>query len=343
MLYRLILALRHFAYDKKLKKVVTAPVPTVCVGNITAGGTGKTPHTEMILRKLLESDNWAYRNLAVLSRGYKRRSKGFQVVPRDGSALQYGDEPAQMAHKFPVVTVAVDKNRVRGCKKLVEGETKSQLIVLDDAFQYRKLAATLSIVLVDYNNPVNKDHLLPWGHLRDLPSRLKKADAVILTKCPAYLDDWEKTQWRKQLGLLPEQQLFFTTVSYTAPEAVFPEADPHYIYSQRLVLVTGIAVNTPLRNHLSDTYKIVRRLEFKDHHRYTRGDMKKLAGAIKENPTACLMTTEKDAQRMRDVKKVPDKVKQRLFYVPVQATFLSPEEEDAFTQFLISKVGPPQD
>ena len=342
MLYRIILALRHFAYDKGLKKVRRASVPTVCVGNLTVGGTGKTPHTEMILRQLLKSDNWAYRNIAVLSRGYKRRSKGFQLVPSDGSATIYGDEPAQMAHKFPSVTVAVDKNRIRGCKKLTEAEeNKADIIVLDDAFQYRKLAATLSIVLVDYNRPVNKDHLMPWGRLRDLASRLKKADAVILTKCPPYLDDWEKSQWRKQLGLKSGQPLFFTTVSYGAPEPVFPEADPHYIYAQRLILVTGIANDAPLRSHLSDTYKIIRRLEFGDHHRYTRGDMRKLAGTIRENPTACLVTTEKDAQRMRDVRKVEDKVKLRLFYVPVQAAFLTPEEETAFTTFLLERLGEP--
>lgn len=344
MLYRIILALRHFAYDKGLKKVQKASVPTVCVGNITVGGTGKTPHTEMILRLLLQSDNWAYRNIAVLSRGYKRRTKGFQLVPRDGSALLYGDEPAQMAHKFPSVTVAVDKNRIRGCKKLTETGTEEKgadLIVLDDAFQYRKLAATVNVVLVDYTRPVNKDFLLPWGRLRDLPSRLRKAEAVILTKCPPYLDDWEKAQWRKQLGLRAEQALFFTTVSYAAAEPVFPEADSHYIYSQRLVLVTGIANDAPLRSHLSDTYKIVRRLEFPDHHRYTRADMHKLESAIKENPTACLMTTEKDAQRVRDVQNVADNLKQRLFYLPVQATFLTPEEEAAFTSFLLERLGSP--
>lgn len=349
MFYRIALALRHFAFDKGLKKVRRASVPTVCVGNITVGGTGKTPHTEMILRQLLQSDSWAYRNIAVLSRGYKRRSKGFQLVPRDGSALLYGDEPAQMAHKFPSVTVAVDKNRVRGCKKLTgelpgaveEGEKGADIIVLDDAFQYRRLAASLNIVLVDYNRPINKDHLLPWGRLRDLPSRIRKADAVILTKCPPYLEDWEKVQWRKQLSLRADQPLFFTMVSYNTPEAVFPEADPHFIYAQRLVLVTGIANDAPLRSHLSDTYKIIRRLDFSDHHRYTRGDMRKLAGIIKEIPTACLMTTEKDAQRMRDVKKVDDKVKQRLFYVPVQASFLTPEEEAAFHTFLLEKLETP--
>ena len=342
MLYRIILALRHFAYDKKIKKVFKADVPTICVGNITVGGTGKTPHTEMILRQLLQSDNWAYRNIAVLSRGYKRRSKGFQIVPRDGSATLYGDEPAQMAHKFPSVTVAVDKNRVRGCNNLTEvEENKADIIVLDDAFQYRKLASTLSIVLVDYNRPVNKDHLMPWGHLRDLPSRMRKADAVILTKCPPYLDEWEKTQWRKKLGLKDGQPLFFTSVSYAAAEPVFPEADPHYIYAQRLVLVTGIANDAPLRSHLSDTYKIVRRIGFPDHHKYTQADIRSLKAAVKEFPTACLMTTEKDAQRMRDVKKVDDKVRLRLFYLPVQATFLTPEEEAAFAAFLQEKLGAP--
>ena len=129
MLYGTLLAVRHFFYDKGWKKSFRASVPTVCIGNITVGGTGKTPHTEMVLRHLLQSDSWAYSNLAVLSRGYKRKSKGFQLVPRDGTALLYGDEPLQIARKFPSVTVAVDKNRVRGCQQL-----QANLIVLDDAF-----------------------------------------------------------------------------------------------------------------------------------------------------------------------------------------------------------------
>ena len=337
MIYRLILSLRHLFYDKGWKKSREADVPTICVGNVTVGGTGKTPHTELILRLLMNSDKWAYTNLAMLSRGYKRRTKGFQLVPAGGSARLYGDEPVQIASKLRAVTVAVDKNRIRGCAKLCE-ENNAQLIVLDDAFQYRKLRPTLSIVLVDYNRPVNKDHLLPWGHLRDLPSRLKKADAVIVTKCPAYLDEADKDRWRRQLGIGLEKPLFFTTVNYMDPEPVFPEADPHYIYSQRLMLVTGIANNASLRSHLSDKYKIERRMEYRDHHRFTSGDMRKVASAVKTLPTACIMTTEKDAQRMRDVKKVPDKVKQRLFFVPIKAAFLSEEQEAAFTEFLLGKL-----
>lgn len=334
MLYGTLLAIRHFFYDKGWKKSQEASVPTVCIGNITVGGTGKTPHTEMVLRRLLKSDDWAYGNLAVLSRGYKRKSKGFQLVPRDGTALLYGDEPLQIAKKFPSVTVAVDKNRIRGCEQLKD----VHLIVLDDAFQYRKLRASLNIVLVDYNRPVHKDSLLPWGRLRDLKSRMKAADIVIVTKCPAYLDDWERSQWVKYLRLTPEQKLFFTTFTYGAMEPVFPEGDARYTYSKRLVLFTGIANDAPLRSFLSDTYKIVRRIGFPDHHKYTLADIGTLSSAVKEFPTACLVTTEKDAQRIVDAKKVPDELRLRMFQIPVEASFLTPEEDAAFTETLLQKL-----
>ena len=189
MLYRIILSLRHLAYDKGWKKVQKADVPTICVGNITVGGTGKTPHVELLLR-LLE-----FRAVAVLSRGYKRKSRGFRVVQETDTARSVGDEPLQMARKFPSATVAVDKDRLHGCRELAAGHP--QVIVLDDAFQYRKLDASLKIVLVDYSRPVFEDRLLPWGRLRDLPSRIRKAHAVVVTKCPSELSDEEKERIMK--------------------------------------------------------------------------------------------------------------------------------------------------
>lgn len=335
MLYGLYLRLRHLAYDKGWKKAESASVPTVCIGNVTVGGTGKTPHTELLLKTLLHSDEWAFKPLAVLSRGYRRKSKGFQLVNPEGSADFYGDEPLQMARKFPSVAVAVDKDRVEGCRKLAEAGT--QLIVLDDAFQYRKLLPGLSIVLVDYYRPVHKDRLLPWGSLRDFPSRLTKADIVIVTKCPAFLEEDERKQWRKDLGLLPEQKLFFTTLRYGDPVPVYPaEGDTRYAYAHRLVLFTGIANDAPLRSYLSDTYKLAKCLRFPDHHRYGRSDVRQLSAAIRENPTACLMTTEKDAQRIVDVPNVPAELRQRMFYLPVEAAFLSEEEEAAFREALFT-------
>jgi len=334
MLYRLVLSLRHLFYDKGWKKTFKAKVPTICVGNITVGGTGKTPLTEMILRKLLGSARWGDKQLAVLSRGYKRKSRGFQVAGSDATARQMGDEPLQMARKFPMVTVAVDKNRVHGCEQL----SGADLIVLDDAFQYRKLAATLNIVLVDYNRPIFEDRLMPWGSLRDFPSQLRRAQIVIVSKCPAELDEVERNEWRTRLQLSDDQQLYFTTITYCQAEPVFPEADAHYLYAQRLVLVSGIANNAPLRSYLSDTYKIVQKLEFPDHHHFSAGDVHSIAAAGKAHPTACLMTTEKDAQRLRDCKKIPDEVRKRLFYMPIQATFITQEEDAVFTASLMKAI-----
>ena len=365
MIYRLILGVRHFLFDKGWKKSHKADVPTLCVGNITVGGTGKTPHTEMILRWLLQSDDWAYSDIAVLSRGYKRKSKGFQKVGRDGTALQFGDEPLQMAKKFPAVTVAVDKDRVEGCHFLTHPEElqtskkarkcldkaipKADLIVLDDAFQYRRLKADLNIILVDYNRPVQKDKLMPWGRLRDLPSRLKDADILIVTKCPTYLDEWEKGKWAKQLGVdnfstatctgtrklrrgkEKEQTVLFTTIGYEPMVPVYPdEADSRFTYSHRLILFTGIAKDMPLRAYLSDSYKEVKRFCFPDHHKYSTADIRKVADAVKEFPTACVATTEKDAQRIVDTKKVPENLRQRLFQVPINIQFLSPQEKEIF-------------
>lgn len=328
MIYGLALKIRHFFYDKGWKKSFSPQVPTLCVGNVTAGGTGKTPHVEMILRMLVA--HW--KQPAVLSRGYKRKSKGFQIVPHDGSALQYGDEPVQMARKFPDITVAVDKDRVHGCEQL----RGAGVIVLDDAFQYRRLQPTLSIVLVDYHRPIFKDRLLPWGRLRDLPSRLKKADTVMVTKCPAYLDEEERASWRKHLKLSADQPLFFTTLRYISPVGVFPDADPHYMYSKQCIPITGIARNKPFLDYLSDSYRIVRGLQLPDHHAFTRADIRKMASAVKKQPTACLMTTEKDAQRLRDCKNMPEAIRKRLFYIPIEATFLTPEEEEAFSNGMLA-------
>ena len=331
MIYGLVLRIRHLLYDKGWKKSFPAAVPTICVGNITVGGTGKTPHVELLLRLLLA----AGKQPAVLSRGYKRKLKGFQLLPADSSAALYGDEPVQIAHKFPQVPVAVDQDRVHGCEQLA---SKASCIVLDDAFQYRRLQATLNVVLVDYHRPIFKDRLLPWGRLRDLPGRLKTAQVVIVTKCPAELSAQEREAWRKDLHLSPEQQLFFTTLQYGTPLPVFPEADAHYLYAKQCTVFTGIANDTPLRNYLSDTYKIGQHLQFPDHHAYTRADIRRIAGAVKASATSCVFTTEKDAQRLRDCKNVPQSIRERLFFVPIEAAFLQEEEQAAFTALLTSTI-----
>lgn len=340
-------------YNNGLKKVHTPAVPSICIGNITVGGTGKTPHTEMILRMLMQSDEWYGKNIAVLSRGYKRSSKGFQQVVADGRALDFGDEPLQIKKKFPMVTVAVDRSRVQGCGFLTDPESvktskkgkrcihkdfpKADLIILDDAFQHRAVKASVNIVLVDYNRPIHKDHLMPLGRLRDLPERIKAADIVIVSKCPKYMDGWEKGKWAKALDIDSRRQhLFFTTIAYDTPQAIFPEGDARYLYAKNLILFSGIANDAPLARHLTGAYKIVKHFNFPDHHKFSRADILSIRNAADAFPTSVVMTTEKDCQRVRDSKAVPESLKQRMFYAPIKTEFIGPEDKDRFTALLKS-------
>ncbi|MBQ9185619.1 MAG: tetraacyldisaccharide 4'-kinase [Bacteroidales bacterium] len=368
--YYLALKIRHTLYNKGIKKSRRGAIPTICVGNITVGGTGKTPHTEMILRALLRSDDWGMREISVLSRGYKRRSKGFQRITKEDGAGFAGDEPAQITKNFPGITVAVCKDRLEGLDFLAHPEkltdTKkgrkclhkdfapAQIAVLDDAFQYRALRPDFSIVLVDYNRPIYKDSLMPIGRLRDLPERIKGTDTMIVTKCPVYMEVWEKTQWLSPLGIedydtdtctgtLPggkKLSIFFTSINYQPLEPVFQTLDRRYSYSSRAILFTGIAKDTPLRRYLSDSFKIVRHFKFADHHKFTSGDIRSLLSAAEANPTAAVITTEKDAQRILDCKNVPEFLRQRMLYVPIKVAFLSETEEAVFEKTMLEALRP---
>ncbi len=374
MLDKLILApyyyslkIRHAMYDKGvIYKVHTTDVPTICVGNITAGGTGKTPHTEMILRTLLASTEWGNKNIAVLSRGHRRSSRGFQQVTLDGSPKDYGDEPLQIKRQFPNITVAVDRARVEGCdflrhpeKLLTDKKARgckhkelpaADLVILDDAFQHRSLRAYFNILLEDYNRPTYKDHLLPFGRLRDLPERLTLADLIIVTKCPEYMEDYEKVEWARTLGISDYSlstcsgttasgrkiTVLFTSIHYCPLRPVFPEGDQRYVYAQNLILFTGIAKDTPLRSYLSDTYKIVRRFNFGDHHTYSAMDFAHIKSATKAFPTAILATTVKDSQRVISARNVPQELKTKMFQVPIEVKFLSSHEQEIFEKTLLS-------
>ena len=358
--YWAALKLRHFMFDQGLRKIRKADVPTICVGNVTVGGTGKTPHTEMLLRALLQDPSWGQKNIAVLSRGYKRKTKGFQQVTLDGTAREYGDEPLQIKKKFPEVTVAVDKSRIQGCDFLSHPDKlhtsrkarrckdkdfpASDLIILDDAFQHRQIKPSASILLVNYERPIFSDHLMPIGKLRDLPERIVDADIVIVSKCPQDMNVWQKSTWAEALGIDKydaslcqgvrrngrPQHLFFTTIAYDNPEPVFPEGDRRYVYAKGLILFSGIANDKPLRNYLTSSYNILYHFDFPDHHKFTWSDIKSIRDEADDHPTSVVMTTEKDCQRVRDCKKLPDNLKQRLFYTPIKTVFFSDEEQTTF-------------
>lgn len=340
--YYLALKTRHAMYDKQIlghKVTYFEDVPTICVGNVTAGGTGKTPHTEMIIRALEKDAHFSGSDIAVLSRGYKRRTKGFLMVEPTGTVAQYGDEPLQVKKKFPDINVAVDANRVQGCRKLIE-DIKPGVIVLDDAFQHRKIRARLNIVLVNSRRPVDTDNLLPIGRLRDLPGRLSKADIIIVTKCDPDMSDSDFEEWKKRLHIRPEQSIFFTKIGYGELEPVFPEGNRRYAYSDKAILFSGIADDTPLYDELWRKHRVVGRFAFGDHHNFSKSDMKALRKAALKEPesTAVLVTTEKDAQRLLSCKSVPQDIKHRIFQMPIVVEFFNEKERQRFSDALVKGI-----
>lgn len=340
LIYRTILKLRHRAYDRGRRPCAEAGVPTICVGNVTVGGTGKTPFTELILRELAD------RQLAVLSRGYGRRTKGYLEVDPSGDAALYGDEPLQIARKFPGVKVVVDEDRIEACNKIGSGV---DAIILDDAYQYRTLKASLNIVLVDYGRPVFKDSLLPFGRLRDLPERIFKADIIVVTKCPATMSDYEKGCYAQDnlhmSGYEPAEHMaytpagdkipvLFSTVEYMKPVPVFEGAEASWPRSDRAVAICGIARNRQVIDHLSSRYTLQRVFSFPDHHYFTDKDVRRFNDTMQEFPFACFFTTEKDSQRLLNCRLLGDDVRKRLFYLPIEARFLSEGERSLFVSLL---------
>ena len=330
--YWLALRIRNALYDSGRIKAVSHPVPVISVGNITAGGTGKTPMTEYLVNLLQGSCR-----VAVLSRGYKRKGKGFHLVEVQDTADAVGDEPLQIKRKFPDVLVAVDKDRNHGVDQLLAlpEDQRPQLVLLDDGFQYRRLKPATNLVLVDYNRPIFKDNLLPVGRLRDLPEQIRRADLVVVTKSPRYLDEWERGKVRQLTRLRPSQPLFFATVKYGEPLPVFRwEADKRYIYSKDVFLFSGVADDRPLRVQLTDRYEHIAHKRFGDHHRFTHRDLHLLAQEARRNPRALLLTTEKDAQRLLHCEKLDPEVRRRLFYLPIETEFLTWEEGEAFDDLM---------
>jgi len=264
-------------------------VPTVVVGNLALGGTGKTPHVELVLRAME-----GIAPLATLSRGYGRKSTEFLEVQPHHPASDVGDEPLQLKRKFPMAHVFVGADRIRAIRSIVQRVPELKAVVLDDAFQHRRLKASLNILLTTWQRPWCGDALLPAGRLRDLPSRSKAAQIVIVTKCPALPSAEERKRWRERLELLPEQDLFFSGIQYE---------DPQIAPDRAVLLFTGIADPQPLLEHVHSWGGVVEHIPFPDHHAFTSADVERLAERYTKFAPGpkTLLTTEKDAMRLRSV------------------------------------------
>ena len=295
-LYAALLRVRHFIHDRGWVRSTAPGLPSIVIGNIALGGTGKTPHVELALRTLVD-----HGPLATLSRGYGRDTKHFHEVHREDDASVAGDEPLMLKRKFSGVRVFVGADRVVGIEAIRTTAPEGKAVILDDAFQHRKLKAGISIVLTTWQKPWFKDHLLPAGTLRDLTSRARHADAVIVTKCPSAPSPDEQRRWRDDLKLLPAQQLFFSGLIYAAPRSLHDSTmTVKSGAGTAALLVTGIADPAPLHEHVKDLFGTVEHMAFPDHHVFSPADQQRIALRFVSfaGLEKTLITTEKDAARL---------------------------------------------
>ncbi|HAY30004.1 tetraacyldisaccharide 4'-kinase [Alistipes sp.] len=327
-LYGMVVHIRHKLFDLKILRSEEFDIPVVCIGNLTVGGTGKTPVAELLIERFSEH----YR-VGVLSRGYRRKTKGFVLSTPASSARTIGDEPRQMKLKYPSVPVAVCEKRAEGIRLLRKAHPEIELIILDDAFQHRYVEPWVNILLMDYNNPVYRDRLLPWGRLRDTRNQIHRANFVLVTKCPDDLNPLDMRIVINSLGLFPYQSLYFTRMRQGEITPLFAdravgkvrEGDP-------VIAMSGIANPVPLLENLRKRFDVVAELTFDDHHTYRLSDMRRLEALFAAYPDAVVLTTEKDAVKLTNRKKVPEAVQQRLYYVPIHVSFVADSESEFLRQ-----------
>lgn len=304
LLYGGITSLRNYFYDKDLLKSTTYELPVITVGNLNVGGTGKSPMTEYLLKLLHDK----YK-LATLSRGYKRSSKGFQIVDSNDPASKAGDEPLQFKNKFPEVLVAVDANRREGIENLTE--FAPEVIILDDAFQHRKVKGGFQILLTAYGNLYPEDLMLPAGNLRESVSGAKRADMIVVTKCPQDLSEEEMIQIRGILNPADHQKVFFSYISYSEEIISAFNAIKLEQLDSSFTLVTGIANPKLLLDYLRSKGLDFKHLKFPDHHHFSEKEIESL------NEEEFILTTEKDYMRLKDRLNIAN-----LYYLPIETSFL---------------------
>ena len=296
LLYSLVLLLRHKLYDWKILKSKSYDIPNICVGNLNLGGTGKTPHIEYLTRLLSED----YK-VAVLSRGYGRDTKGYLLANESHNHHDIGDEPLQYFTKFKNIKVAVDENRCEGIERLLQEENPPQIILLDDAYQHRKIKPGLNILLTDYYNLYSNDHLVPAGNLRDIKKAAQRAEIIVVTKSPNVITPYYKRDVESCLRPLPHQKIFYSYIEYLDFQALSKISHEMDIRDAKTVLLLcGIANTYSLEDHIKRKYNTISKIKFNDHHSFTEKDIdmiiEKYNSLIGKNKV--IITTEKDAMRL---------------------------------------------
>lgn len=338
-LYGFGVGIRNFLFDEKIiLKSRKFDVPVISVGNITVGGSGKTPHVEYLVSILRDRFK-----VAVLSRGYKRKSRGFQLATSKTTMPEIGDEPYQMARKFSDIRIAVDSNRCHGIDMLMaDPRTKdTDVILLDDAYQHRYVKPGINILLVDYHRLIIHDELLPAGRLREPCDSKKRADIIIVTKCPHDLKPMDYRVLSKAMQPMPWQEMFFTTIEYNPLQPLFIEASRNIPDGENLpnvLLLTGIASPEQMIKDLKDHCASLTPMQFKDHHNFTSSDAEAINTAFKMMPKpAVIITTEKDATRLENLSNLSKEVKKSIYYHPIHIQFVD-DGDEKFNNLIINYV-----
>jgi len=319
LVYNVVTCVRNAAFDKQWLSQSQFSVPIIVIGNLITGGSGKTPMIGYLLHHF--SDRFS---LAVLSRGYKRKSSGFVLANTVSSIESLGDEPYLLFQKFPNVQLAVCKNRPEGVRGLLTKSPQLDAIFLDDGFQHRKLKPSFQILLTSFETPWFRDCLLPVGNLRESPHGKKRADIVVVTKCPESLSKKEREDYINQLALDPHQKLFFTSIQYDANVYGTSQMELKSFVQSPFVLVTGIANAKPLKSYLDELDAKYKHLEFGDHHSFSASDCKKILSL-----GLPILTTEKDYFRLNTHLK-------QVHYLPISVRFLA--DEDQFKGIIANQI-----
>lgn len=336
-IYGSIVRFRNWLFDMGLKKSKSFSIPIISVGNITVGGSGKTPHVEYLIRLLHDKAK-----IAVLSRGYKRKSHGYVLAEESTTMPEIGDEPFQMHQKFSDIYVAVDAKRARGIENLQNDEATKDVdvVLLDDAFQHRYVKPGINILLVDYHRLIIYDKMLPAGRLREPLSGKNRADIVIITKCPKDLKPMEFRVLTKAMDLYPFQKLYFTSIDYDTPKGVFEEKQIELdkLQDYHVLLLTGIASPKQMEHDLKPMTKDITNLSFGDHHSFKGKDINRINDAFESMPEPrIIITTEKDAVRLRETEGLYEKVKANMYELPIKVSFML-DQQDNFNEKIISYV-----
>lgn len=323
IIYWLIIFIRNKLYDKKILSTASFGLPLICVGNLSVGGTGKSPMVELLVRNLKDEFK-----VATLSRGYKRKTKGYALANENSSALEIGDEPMQFKIKFPGVAVAVGEERLDAIPQLLHDRPDTQCIILDDAFQHRAIKAGLNILLTDHKNLFTRDFYLPTGDLRDLKSSYKRTEIIVVTKCDPELTEEERRELIDEIKPLSTQHIFFTTNKYGELYHIVAKENKKALDPEtEVLLVTGIANPQPLKDLLTEHAETFYMLHYPDHHIFTIDDWKDIKRRFDkmESNQKIILTTEKDAVRLakfgEQLKDVP------LYVIPLEHNFLFNEKD----------------